>query len=164
MRRLEQRDRARPVAVAATGTVGRVNRAFDHVANGVLLFVIFHGLIRLMTAKGGMLADAAVGWWPALADLDTSWLLTDAGVPFLCSALAAFVAHAGLRWVLKRLRLRLSAGEQEASAVFMGVVGLFAVAGIAFDWHSGLEFKWLTHLAVVLGAWAGIAARRRVRI
>lgn len=139
-------------------TAARQNRAFDVLSNGVLLFVIFSAMASLIIAKGEMLMDRA------FEGEDLHWLVGEGTLPFLGAVLSAFATHAGLRALLRRLRLRLSTDEYPASIVFLIVVGLFAVGGAMLDWREGIERYWLTHLSVVAGAWAGVVLRRRIRL
>lgn len=137
------------------------NRAFDHIANGLLLYVIFYAFVWLLIAKGGFVAQAAAG--PVIERFPA--MLTVVVVPFLASTMSAFLAHAGLRWTLKRLRLRLSTSESAASRVFLILLALFAFTGLLFDPFDGLDGRaTLTHAMILAGAWTGIALRRRVPI
>jgi len=152
VRQLGSQRRRNQVAAA------RHNRAVDVLSNGVLLFVIFSGMVWLFTTKGEVLFDRA------FADGGLPWFVSEGVLPFVGAVLSALATHAGLRTLLKRLRLRLSTDEYPASIVFLIVVGLFAVAGGLLDWREGIDRYWLTHLSVVIGAWAGVALRRRLRI
>jgi hypothetical protein len=139
-------------------TAVRQNRAFDVLSNGVLLFVIFSAMASLIIGKGETLMDRA------FEGEGLHWLVGECVLPFLAAVLSAFATHAGLRALLRRLRLRLSTDEYPASIVFLIVVGLFAVGATMLDWREGIERDWLTHLSVVMGAWAGVVLRRRIRL
>ncbi len=139
-------------------TAIRQNLTLDVLSNGVLLFVIFSAVASLVIGKGEILMDRA------FAGGDLHWLVAEGALPFLGAVLSAFATHAGLRALLRRLRLRLSTDEYPASMVFLTVVGLFAVGGALLDWREGIERYWLTHLTVVVGAWAGVVLRRRFRL
>jgi hypothetical protein len=137
---------------------GRASRAFDHLANGVLIYVLFSAMVWALATKGPMVVGLA------LPELVLPAVVAEAVLPFLAAAVAALAALAGLRWGLKRMRLRLSREEQPASAAFLGVVMAFAVGGAALDWHAGEGLPLATEAAVVVGAWAGVMLRRRIRI
>ena len=142
-----------------------INRVFSHLANGVLIYAIFYGVIWLLVLKGGLAAQMEVV--PTGGDLPP--LVATMMLPFLVSTISAFLAHAALRLTLKRMRLRLSGDESTASRVFIAVLTLLALTGSIgrlFDMAEGpLAYgQWLTPLAVVLGAWAGVAIRRRIAI
>jgi len=132
---------------------------FSHLANGVLLYAIFYGVAWLLMAKAGLLTQVAINRevaWPAAVE--------EGLLPFLVSAVSSFLSHAGLRLTLKRLRLRLSADEATASQVFLGVVTVLSFAGALARMFDGTGGTWLTPVGVVLGAWTGVAIRRRVPI
>lgn len=142
----------------------------SHLANGVLIYAIFYGMVWLLVLKGGLVAQ--LGLLPGTGDVPVviSFLL----LPFLVSTASAFLAHAALRLTLRRMRLRLSGDESTASRVFMGVLTLLALGGgmaRLFDiadgpWTSGFfsSGEWMTPLAVIAGAWAGVALRQRVAL
>lgn len=142
-----------PAAIAS-----RASRAFDHLANGVLIYLLFSGIAWILATKGLAVVQHAT------PDVELPWAVTGAVLPFLASAGASLAALAGLRWVLKRLRLRLSREEQPASAAFLGVVMAFAIGGAALELHAGEGLPLVTEASVVFGAWAGVMMRRRLRI
>ncbi|WP_029011968.1 hypothetical protein [Niveispirillum irakense] len=130
-------------------------RMFSHFANGVLIYAIFYALLWLLMLKTGALLAATMG--DGVPDL-----VEGALIPFVLSALAAFLAHAGLRVTLKRLRLKLSTPEATASSVFLGVLTLFAFSGIMGEIFQTPESVWWSPLCVIFGAWVGAAIRRRL--
>ncbi len=130
-------------------------RIFSHLANGVLLYAIFYALVWLLMLKAG--AVMSVAWGDGVPDL-----VDGALVPFLMSTLAAFLAHAGLRLTLKRLRLRLSTPESTASSVFLGVLTLLAFTGVMGEIFETPDSVWWSPLCVIVGAWVGAAIRRRL--
>jgi len=136
-----------------------IQRTVSHVANGVLLYALFYGLVWLLLTKGSLLAHVTAphpgGTMPAL--------LGALVIPFLVSAFAAFTAHAGLRLALKRLRLKLSSPESVASRFFLGVLTVLAFSG-ALTLFDSLDTLWYTPVMIVAGAWTGVALRRRIPI
>lgn len=132
-----------------------VRRAFSHFANGVLLYAIFYAFLWLLMLKAGALMTAA--WGDGVPDL-----IDGALVPFAMSALAAFLAHAGLRLTLKRLRLRLSTPEATASSIFLAVLTVLAFSGVMGEIFQTSESVWWSPLCVIFGAWVGAAIRRRL--
>lgn len=142
----------------------------SHLANGVLIYAIFHGVVWLLVLKGGLAAQ--LGLVPVHGELPGPVSLVL--IPLLVSAASSFLAHAGLRLALKRLRLRLSGDESTASRVFMGVLALLSLGGALArlldfadgPWNNGpfAHGEWMTPLAVIVGAWGGVALRRRVRL
>lgn len=109
--------------------------------------------------KGGLLLQVALRWVDGVPDLVEGVLL-----PFLMSITAAFLAHAGLRLTLRRLKLRLSTEESSASLVFLGVLTLLAFAGAMDRLVDTPERLPWTAPALVLGAWIGVLLRRRLRL
>lgn len=142
----------------------------SHLANGVLIYAIFYGVVWLFMLKLGLVAH--LGLVPSGGELPDPVALVL--VPLLLSAASSFLAHAGLRLTLKRLRLRLSGDESTASRVFMGVLTLLSLGGALArlldfadgPWNNGpfAHGEWMTPLAVIVGAWGGVALRRRVRL
>lgn len=133
--------------------------ALDLFANGLLIYVLFYAVVWLLIAKVGLIAKLALGTRESLPGF-----LEDGVLPFLISALAAFLAHAGLRWTMKRLRLRLSTSESSASSAFLTVLTVFSLSGVLFHLYEGLADNRLSELLIVVGAWTGVALRRRVAI
>ncbi|MFC7333921.1 hypothetical protein [Rhodocista pekingensis] len=139
-----------------------MQRAFSHIANGVLLYAIFYALCWALVVKTALLL-------PVYEQGDSLWARLDSLLmPFATSMLAAFLAHAGLRLTLKRLKLRLSTSESSASLVFLGVLTVLSFGGAlghVFEGpESGPGTDVVTPLSIVLGAWAGVAWRRRLRL
>ncbi|WP_075769666.1 hypothetical protein [Aerophototrophica crusticola] len=134
-------------------------RAVNLVANGVLIYAIFYGVLWVLAVKVGLLAQVALRWLDGIPDL-VEGVLAPMGLSFL----AAFLAHAGLRLTLKHLRLKLSVPEANASWVFLAVLTLLAFSGGFGRFFDTPETMPLTAPAIVLGAWGGVALRRRVRL
>lgn len=135
-----------------------MQRAISHIANGVLIYAIFCGLAWLLATKGDLLTQIALGsgtdGLPAFVDV--------AAVPFLASAAAAFLAQAGLRLALRKLRLRLSTSEQAASYMFMAVLTVLSFGGGPTRIFEAPESTLWSQAAIVTGAWIGVTIRRRV--
>ncbi|HYE48081.1 MAG TPA: hypothetical protein VEB20_00710 [Azospirillaceae bacterium] len=134
-------------------------RVLSQLANGVLLYAIFYGFAWVMFMKGSILAHMACIEPDGVPDL-----VNGALVPLVLSALAAFMAHAGLRLTLKRLRLRLSTSEIAASRAFLGVLTLFAFTGTLTRLFDMPESHLVTPLAIIAGGWIGAMLRRRVAL
>ncbi len=136
-----------------------MQRTISHIANGVLIYAIFYGIAWVLAVKGGLVAQVAFGSTDGVPDSVNTVL-----VPFLASGLAALIAQAGLRLTLKRLRLRLSTSEQSATYVFMGVLTVLSFTGGLTRVFETPDSTLMTQVAIVLGAWLGVAIRRRIPI
>lgn len=136
-----------------------MQRAISHIANGVLIYAIFYGIAWVLAVKGGLLLQVACGSTDGMPDSVNTVV-----VPFLTAALSALLAQAGLRLTLKRLRLRLSTSEQSASYVFMGVLTLLSLTGGMTRVFETPDSTLMTQVAIILGAWVGVAIRRRIPI
>lgn len=136
-----------------------MQRAISHIANGVLIYAIFYGFAWLLAVKGGLVAQVAFASTDGVPDSINTVVL-----PFLASGLAALLAQTGLRLTLKRLRLRLSTSEHAASYVFIGVLTLLSFTGGLTRIFETPDSTVLTQVAIVLGAWLGVAIRRRIPI
>jgi len=134
-------------------------RLLSQLANGVLIYAIFHGLLWLLAVKGGVSLHGEGGPRDGTPDPFRATVL-----PFAASALAAFLAHAGLRLILRRLGLRLSTSEASASLAFLGVLAVLALSGMPGGLFEAPDNSLQTPLALIAGAWLGVMVRRRIAL
>jgi branched-chain amino acid transport system permease protein len=106
---------------------------FDGVAYGMLLFLISAGLSVTMGMMG--FVNLAHGALAMLGGYVAATLVSAAGMPFLLTLPAAFLAAAAAGLVLERLLFRhlYGAGELDQVLLTIGVV-FISVAGATFLW------------------------------
>lgn len=106
---------------------------FDGVAYGMLLFLISAGLSLTMGMMG--FVNLAHGALAMLGGYVAATLVSDAGIPFLLTLPAAFLAAAAAGFVLERLLFRHLYGMGELDQVLLTIGVVFiSVAGTTFVW------------------------------
>jgi hypothetical protein len=136
-----------------------VRQTISTIANGALIYAIFHGVVGLLAVKGGLLSRAPVWGEGGPPELVAAIL-----IPFIVSLLGSFMAQAGLRLTLKRLRLALAGSEASASIVFFVLVTIMSVLGMPKPVFSAVDPADPMVLAIVVGAGFGILWRRRIAL